>query len=318
MRNSALDFAKFSCAFMVVAQHSNFFIDINHLVNYLTINGFFRVAVPIFLLISGFYFFKIKNFLQLREVVQRLLILYFFWNLIYLPFWFNNGHGVLENLKNFMFYIVLGYRHLWYMSGLIAALLILYLIRNANSFLMFFLVFALYVFGVFIQYAGNYNIFQNDLLNSYANLNWVHRNFLFFCFPFLALGFLISKHMCVINIYKRWIVISIAPLLFSLFLESFLNYSSVGRVGGFDNYISLFFVCPALFYVMTVFFQNFRFSQTNDLSVYSSGVYFVHMIFIFFLDDLLHPTTLAFIAFFLSCIFVFVIRKMPRISNYIF
>ena len=57
-RNIALDILKLSMAFMVVGLHAGFLGDFTSLGQYLTVNGLFRIAVPIFLIINGFIFIQ--------------------------------------------------------------------------------------------------------------------------------------------------------------------------------------------------------------------------------------------------------------------
>lgn len=59
MRNVSLDLLKLLMAIMVVALHANFLQEYSLLGSYLLVNGLFRVAVPIFLIINGFYFFNV-------------------------------------------------------------------------------------------------------------------------------------------------------------------------------------------------------------------------------------------------------------------
>lgn len=64
-RKISLDILKLLMSFMVVGLHAGFLGDVDLLGEYLTVNGIFRLAVPTFLVINGFYFFlsylKINN-----------------------------------------------------------------------------------------------------------------------------------------------------------------------------------------------------------------------------------------------------------------
>jgi hypothetical protein len=46
-------------AFMIVGLHAGFLGEYTKLGHYLTVNGVFRVAVPVFLIINGFYFYPV-------------------------------------------------------------------------------------------------------------------------------------------------------------------------------------------------------------------------------------------------------------------
>lgn len=56
-RNISLDILKIALAFMVVGLHAGFLSSVTSIGYYLTVNGVFGIAVPIFLLIGGFYFY---------------------------------------------------------------------------------------------------------------------------------------------------------------------------------------------------------------------------------------------------------------------
>lgn len=56
VRNGALDVLKIAMAFIVVGMHAGFLTDISPIAAYLTANGLFRIAVPVFLLINGYFF----------------------------------------------------------------------------------------------------------------------------------------------------------------------------------------------------------------------------------------------------------------------
>ncbi|HCK1878354.1 TPA: hypothetical protein NY287_002876 [Escherichia coli] len=54
-RNQLADFARVFMAFIVVAIHVNIFYE-HPALNKITVDGFFRIAVPFFLMINGYYF----------------------------------------------------------------------------------------------------------------------------------------------------------------------------------------------------------------------------------------------------------------------
>lgn len=56
-RQISLDIFKLLMSFMVVGLCAGFLGDVDLLGEYLAVNGIFRLAVPTFLVINGFYFF---------------------------------------------------------------------------------------------------------------------------------------------------------------------------------------------------------------------------------------------------------------------
>ena len=59
MRNLSLDILKIIMAFFVVFLHMHLFKEVYPSLSYVLVNGLFRLGVPTFLIISGYYFFFI-------------------------------------------------------------------------------------------------------------------------------------------------------------------------------------------------------------------------------------------------------------------
>lgn len=268
-------------AFMVVGIHAEFLRDISVAWSYFTAFGLFRIAVPVFLLISGFYFYQTVENDNTVLWFKRCLMLYCFWMLVYSVFWFKPTE---LSLKMFLIQIIVGYYHLWYVAGMIGAALMLVIIRRFNSPTLIFISVATYLMGVMIQYAGNYHIVENAWLDNIININFVHRNALFFSLPFFCIGYLIHKH----NIHKL-IPINTAKVLTAagtilLSVEIYFNYIAPGRDGGFDNFFSLIVLCPAL---LILFMHINLFSNTKNIALYATAIYFVHPLFLLPLAGLL-------------------------------
>lgn len=276
-RNIALDILKLLMAFMIVGIHAEFLKDINLAWSYFTAYGIFRIAVPVFLLINGFFFYQTLADNKTAIWFKRLVILYLFWMLVYSPIWFHPEHFSLHEIVKFFMQMILGYYHLWYIAGTIGAALILLLIRKLPTSALIVIILLTYFMGVAIQYAGNYHLANNPTMDKMLNVIFVHRNALFFSLPFFCIGFLINKY----NIHKRvsfntaTFVSLLGTLLFSA--EIYFNYVSPARDGGFDNFFSLLLLCPALF---ILFMQINLASNTKNLALYATAIYFVHPLFL--------------------------------------
>jgi len=274
-RNIALDTLKLSMALMVVGLHTGFLYDFTFIGGYLTVNGLFRIAVPIFLIISGFYFFSIA--LKNNQIIwlKRVLILYVFWMTCYSYFWFSLPDLSFIEIAKLLHKILIGYHHLWYISGMIGAAIILLLLRQYSSFLLFSSVVLTFIIGVIIQYSGNYHLFQGSVLDELFNHVWFHRNWLFFSYPFFTIGYLINKH----SLHER-VSLKLAGALsvlgiLALFGESYVNYYQQDRYEGFDNFFSLVLVCPAIF----ILFMKLSVTGYNkNIALYSSSIYFIHVL----------------------------------------
>lgn len=301
-------------ALMVIGIHAEFLKDINVAWSYFTAYGLFRIAVPVFLLISGFYFYQTLTADKAAVWFKRTLLLYVFWMLVYSPFWFQLKELSVSEIKLFLVRIVMGYYHLWYIAGMIGAAVMLIFIRKLDSWVLLSIVITTYLIGVAIQYTGNYHLLDNSYFDKITNINFIHRNALFFSLPFFCIGFLIHKH----NIHKKISfattkTLSIAGLLlFSA--EIYTNYIAAGRDGGFDNYFSLLLLCPVLF---ILFMHINLFSDTKNIALYATAIYFVHPLFLLPLAGAfaLHATLLTLAVIALSLIaayFLIAINKKVK------
>lgn len=284
-RNIALDILKLIMAFMVVGLHAGFLGEVTELGEYITTNGLFRLAVPIFFIISGFYFYQTLQAKQLLKWLNRVLLLYLIWMLLYCYFWLMTEDfsfvGSYQSIKT----MIIGYHHLWYLPGLLGAALVTVLFRNLPLALIIFSILLTFFIGVFIQYAGNYAYFQDDLaVTKLFNQHWVHRNAVFLAYPFFCCGYLLNKYALYNKIPQKYAVIITISSLLALILESYINYYHPLRKGGFDNYISLILLCPAIF---ICFIKLNIMASNKNISTYSSAIYFVHPLVLFFLNKYL-------------------------------
>ncbi len=315
-RNLTLDMLKLLMAFMVVGMHAGFLENVSQLWNYLTVNGVFRIAVPVFLLINGFYFHTIISKGEQNKWIKRVVALYISWMLFYSYYWFNfTENSLIETLK-LIHTVFIGYHHLWYVSGMLWAGIMLLLTRYLSTKNLIFISFFTFLMGVFIQYSGNYHLYSETYLDKLFNHTWSHRNFIFFSYPFLCIGFLINKHSILEKVSTKTISLICLIGLMLLFFESILNYYQPKNDGGFDNYISLIIACPSIF----ILFMKVKLTgKSKNIALYASAIYFIHFIILDFLRDIatFNGTTLTFIVFTISSMASFFIIKLNKKIKFI-
>ena len=265
---------------MVVGIHAGFLSDISTLAEYLTVNGIFRVAVPVFCIISGFYFYPALTNGTYRGWLRRIAILYASWMTIYAFLWFCipdlSFFGIAKLIKD----VLIGYYHLWYISGLLGSALLLVGMHNLPAKTLALSALVLYSIGVLIQYLGNYHYFSGSALDTAFNLHWSHRNFMFLSYPFFTIGYLINKYSIHQKISARQCALLTSTAVLALLCESAFNFYQSGREGGFDNYISLIFVCPLIF--ITARSATIQ-SSHKTISLYASGIFFIHVLVLHFM-----------------------------------
>lgn len=292
-RNISVDILKISLAVFVVFLHTLLFYDLFKELGFLLVNGIFRLAVPTFLIITGYYFFLITDRQKFLKWLSRIAILFFVWNIFYLPLWFTS------NLKMTLFTLFNGYFVLWYLSGTAVAGCLLFLVKNAKSQYLFLASLIIYVLGWLVQEAGNIHIFSGGI-DKLLNFTPLHRNFFFICFPFLTLGYLIHKHRAYINKFK--VNISLVLFLLSLLIiESYLNYIFISKTEGLDQLLTLFLIVPVLF----IFVLNLEIKgKTKNLASLSTAIFLIHPLFIFLFSQIIptHQHTLTSISVLLSSV----------------
>lgn len=271
-RDGVLDGFRMVLAVMVLALHAG-----SAAVGegaYLTVNGLFRIAVPVFFIMNGYYFSKAcTNRATFLSWLKKAAGIYVFWMVLYLPCYLHpqtlSGAAAWAMLFATM---VMGYHHLWYMAGLICGGILLYCLREQASIRLAVMATILFVMGVCLQYCRVYHNFSSSLLQNIVALNWTSRNFLFFGFPFLCAGFLIARHAWRPQGLRAMASVAAAALLLVV-LESHANYLLQGATKkSFDMLFALALAAPACF--MVALHAPSRGSML--VSRMSSAVYFIH------------------------------------------
>ena len=207
MQYARIDAARFFCALLVVAIHVRPLESYTELGNFLLDKGLCRIAVPFFLLVSGFFWARKPMTLKsLGSFLWRIAILYGLWTAIYYPV-------VLESqdMTNYWRRCLLSgsYYHLWYYPAMfVAAILTCFGFRllapraaltkplkNRGGFVVL-IGLVCYVIGCLGE--SYYGFFAENegitmLAEKYFALFWSTRSGLFFGFFFFALGAYLQK-----------------------------------------------------------------------------------------------------------------------------
>ncbi len=204
--------------------------------------GLCRIAVPCFFIISGYYLEQTES-PRFGRWVRHVLWLYLLWMVLYAGFWWIDP---VTSPLAFLRQLAFGYYHLWFLIALACAGCLLFALRNLPGIRLAGLAVVCAILGVGVQYLGNYHLFggaQDVLLNRSESC----RNFLFFGFPFLTIGFLISRYEAQISLTRLEIALLLGAGLAALLLESGMNLRLIGRKEPFDILLSLYLAAPALF-----------------------------------------------------------------------
>nr|BFD43473.1 acyltransferase family protein [Pseudomonas sp. FFPRI_1] len=279
--NANLDALKVLLAVMVVLLHCKLLGGNYTWAGYLLCNGLFRVAVPTFFIINGYYLYQsLSGGHSFAQWFKRCLLIYLFWMLVYSPQYVDPATllsfgGVLGLLKK----LLIGYFHLWYLLGMLGGGVMLLVLRNWRSSALIGLVLVTFLSGLCLQYARVYYELPNVFLQHFNQNDYTARNFLFMGFPFMAIGFLCARHRLEQRISRRslwcWLILGLGAIL----AEAGLNFALRADVEqNFDFLASLLVLTPALFLLPMVYVRG---SESNFAAKLSSAVYYVHPWFIF-------------------------------------
>lgn len=313
-RNQTADIFRVLLIFMVVAIHVDVFSSIKEL-NFFTVDGYFRMAVPIFFIINGYFFQCYVTDKQLfRKWLYRVLLLFVVWQIIYLPMYFPADGLTPRHIAVFISELLFGYHHLWYIAAMATGGIILYYLKDFKKIL--FLCVALYLTGWLLQYIRVFLNADGTMFKIFSQY-WIFRNGLFFGFPMMYIGAYIAKN----NLVER---LSIKKCAFALILSFIVLSLEIGLTNHYlftkmsypiDFIISLLVFCPVVFIILMknkkVYFTHFK---SKDLALLVSAVYFVHPYIIYLVENYHHFSVavtyfLTLVLSFLTAMILFHFRK---------
>jgi hypothetical protein len=131
MRNYLLDYYKVLLAIFVIGIHTSPLTEYSKPLSFLFNLGIFRIAVPTFFLINGYYSLSALSTSQtLKKYVIRVLILYIFWMTLYFPIYIYTHDFSTKNMIWGFIVLLYGYGHLWYLTALIGGIILLFFLKN--------------------------------------------------------------------------------------------------------------------------------------------------------------------------------------------
>jgi len=262
-----------------VSSNSGFLHFLPSGVNYIFVDGIFRVAVPGFLLINGYFFYHSIKSNRYKKWLIRVTLIYIIWMIIYSYFWLDISKPPKEILKTVLF----GYWHLWYLNAVVIAGILTYILRNLPVKTLLVISLMLYLIGLFIEYGGTYHIAKSQKIDTLLNWTPGHRNFLFLGFVFFNIGFLINKTKIYKHIKSSTVGFVIVISFILLIAEAYINFKNLGNVH-FDNLLFLLFLTPAIFIALL---QMGLKSDTAYLSTLATAIYLIHPLFIMSLKQVI-------------------------------
>lgn len=299
-RNQLLDLTKFILSLCVVCIHSQLFIDVNLYLYQFVVCGITRIAVPMFFIISGYYFYdKTINHKNTNSYLIKIIKLYIFFELFEILFY---SYFMYPNLVNQFGILGFPIRILttglggayWFLISLVISLFILKkLWKKEQIFPGLIIGFMFYVIAMsFDTYAGFHLPYMKIAEIHTYFMKWPQAG-LVSSLLFLSLGACIHKygHKLRKNIIRLL-------YLFLLFIIEVFYTQNHGAIDA-NMYFSLILLVPYLFYYIlnTNIDLNMNTSYLANMSVY---IYMLHPFVLNILGFVFHQTIL-------KCLFVLLI-----------
>ena len=287
-RHDGLDFAKFLCAFAIISIHTRYSGKIY-------IEPLTRFAVPVFFMITGYFYASIKNrnreWEQIKKTVVLLVyssLLYFIWNIVQcirLDESLLDHFYSLLNMKRWIMFVFfnesLFSEHLWYLGALLYALVMILLVdKFSNRKKLYKLIPFLLASNIVL---GNYS----TMLFGVRLPLILTRNFLFCGLPFFLLGDALREKQHTLK-RKQLSALVICSVLLTIAENVFL----INQENPFnaDCFIATPFLAYSLF---LLFLEDRRVSETPLLRNIaqlgkrtSTAIYIIHPIVITIVGEL--------------------------------
>jgi surface polysaccharide O-acyltransferase-like enzyme len=272
----AIDVIRVVAVLLVVTLHAEPFRDLSYQINFVVTNGVARLAVPLFLITSGYFIASTMSSGRMKPWVLRVLKLYVLWMMVYAPFWVP---GLLDRENEAVFLartLVIGYYHLWFLIALALAGLVLFcLITLEKDRWLPGLVVATLGAGIVLQ-VFHFHAPDSPGVAAIGGLH-LNRSFLTFAFPYVAIGYLIATRPDFSAFLRRHGAFLLLAGGAVLAAEVWFNGHYAVRTRLSDNLVSVAILAPTIFALVA----NARFSLGQSgriLAPLSLAIYLVHVV----------------------------------------
>lgn len=273
-RRLSVDLLKILLAVMVVGIHANPVKPLGHDAVLLTGQGLYRLSVPTFFVINGYFLYPVTLAGGTGRYVRRLLWLWALWTALYLPGWWGlfGGPETGQAVQT----LLIGWWHLWYLPALAMAAAMAALVRGWSLRAQLALMAVTFGLGLGLVYGSALGILERPawLLADSAAM-W--RNGVLMGFPFLMAGWLIRQT----GFGTRWSTATVATLAGMGVLGVLVETLALDRLFphgvSHDMMLSLALACPALLLLVLRFARQ---SRNRNLGTYANGIYFLHVAFV--------------------------------------
>lgn len=279
-RYTGIDCFRFISALLIVAIHTSPLADISNTGDFILTRIIARIAVPFFLITSGFFLISRygNSNEKLIKFVKKTLMIYAAAILIYIPINIYNGYFKMDNLlpniiKDIVFDGTL--YHLWYLpASVMGAVTAWYLVKRLDYSGALIITFVLYLTGLFGD--SYYGISKKvPILRYFYKLIFQicdhTRNGIFFAPVFLVMGGMIADRQYKIkNMFIKNICGFIISFLIMMAEALLLHHFNIQKHD--SMYV---FLIPCMYFLFCLIL-NFRGKRLKNLRTVSLIIYIIH------------------------------------------
>ena len=294
MEYGALDIFRLIAAFLIVAIHTGPFAGVSETAEQCFTYGACRIAVPFFLMVSGY--FVLSGFdcedgrRRIFRTVKKLSVLYVAATVFYLPVSFYSGR--LPKISGIFKWFVFdgSFYHLWYLPGAVLGMLLAYvLLKKGNLHTPGIIASQHYLLGLFgDRYYGAASMAQpvKTFYECIFSVSAYTRNGIFFVPLFLILGASVAK-------YETSLTAPGAFLGFFAALSAMMFEGVMTESLGWQRHDSMYLFLPLTVFFLFEALLRVRVSGKSGLRRISMWIYLLHPICILFVRALLKAVRLG-------------------------
>lgn len=274
-KTGSLDLFRILACILVISIHTSICLSSNVELNTLITGVIARIAVPFFIMVTGYFTLgKDLSFQEVKKILRKFGLLYIVLILLYLPLNIYGHHFQQASVGTILKMIFLDgtFYHLWYFPALILGFLITWILLQVFEMKgVFWMCLALYVIGLggdsyygFVSGIREFKAFYDGIFRVFSYT----RNGLFYVPIFLCLGVLLNRYP---NPKKRVCVFG-TVLSFAILISEGMYLNDLGIPRHNAMYASL----PLLSYFLFAYLLKIDMPLHPYARKLSSYVFFLH------------------------------------------
>lgn len=275
-----LDTMRLLAAILVVCIHTYPFLTINADFDFFFTHVFCRIAVPFFLMVTGYFVMpkSLNDKHYLVEYSKKIIKIYILCILLYLPVHFYTGTFQTMNIVDYFKWLFINgtFYHLWYFPALIFGIWLLsFFLKYIKESIVQIILFILFLIGLLgDSYYGMINniSFLEAFYNCLFSIFDYTRNGLFYAPIFLYMGYYFSKIEWKLDFRKN--IFFLCYFLVMLELEGFLL-----QAFGLQRHDSMYVMLIPVLMFLFPFLLQLK-GENKNMRNLSMIVYIIHPLII--------------------------------------